>query len=252
MDHFLATLKETVNPATHAVGVNLVRDPALLEGKKVRLRGERLAICQQIAYSRMYSWSTWTDAANAHCVIGACCTGLIATPRRIADGTVNAGVYQENLQAAAAMQGLMPRVKTGVMGVLTYPLSRPVEGMVPDLVVIYVNSAQAMRFTQAFLYQQGGEFVMRTSGDAGVCSRAVAQVAMTGEPAVEIPCMGDRRFAAAQDHELIVGIPFGWLERTAAGLAATHKAGIRYPIPHQIPTACDLPPDYITGENDVK
>jgi uncharacterized protein (DUF169 family) len=93
---------------------------------------------------------------------------------------------------------------------------------------------------------------MKTSGDAGVCSRAVAQVELTGEPTVEIPCMGDRRFGMAQDHELIVGIPFAWLERTAKGLAATHKAGIRYPIPFQIPSECELPPDYITSEKDAE
>lgn len=251
MEHFLATVRETINPATQPVGVNLVRDAALIEGLKIKVRGKRLAICQQIAYSRMYSWSTWADAETSHCALGAACTGMIPPPKRVIDGTVNTGVYQENQQAAAAMQRLMPRVEQGVAGVLTYPLARSFKGVVPDLVVVYVNSAQAMRFVQAFLYHQGGEFVMRTSGDGGVCSRAVAQVTLTGEPIVEIPCMGDRRFAMAQDHELIVGIPFEWLERTAEGLAATHKAGIRYPIPFQIPSECELPPDYITSEKDA-
>jgi len=252
MEHFLATLKETVNPSTQPVGVNLVRDMSLIEGLKIKMRGKRLAICQQIAYSRMYSWSTWTDSETGHCAIGTACTGMIQPPQRIMDGSVNKGVYQETQLAAAAMQQLMPRVETGVVGVLTYPLIRPFNGITPDLVVLYVNSAQAMRFVQAFLYQQGGEFVMKSSGDAGVCSRAVAQVAITGEPTVEIPCMGDRRFAMAQDHEMIVGIPFEWLERTVEGLAATHKAGIRYPIPFQIPSECELPPDYITSEMDIK
>ncbi len=252
MELFLATIKETVNPATQPVGVNLVRDASLIEGLKIKMRGKRLAICQQIAYSRMYSWSTWTDAETGHCAIGTACTGMIPPPQRIIDGSVNTGVYQETRQAAAAMQQLMPRVEPGVIGVLTYPLIRPFKEITPDLVVLYVNSAQAMRFVQAFLYQQGGEFVMKTSGDAGVCSRAVAQVALTGEPTVEIPCMGDRRFAMTQDHEMIVGIPYAWLERTAEGLAATHKAGIRYPIPFQIPSECELPPEYITSENDTK
>lgn len=250
MEHFLATIKETVNPATQPVGVNLIRDEALIEGLKIKVRGKQLAICQQISYSRMYSWSTWTDAESGHCAIGAACTGMIKPPQRIIDGTVNTGVYQETKVGAAAMQQKMPRVQPGVAGVLTYPLARPFAGLSPDLVVIYVNSAQAMRFVQAFLYSQGGEFVMKSSGDAGVCSRAVAQVSVTGEPTVEIPCMGDRRFAMAQDHELIVGIPNAWLERTAQGLAATHKAGIRYPVPFQIPSGCDLPPDYITSEQD--
>lgn len=252
MEHFLATVRETVNPATQPVGVNLVRDISLVEGLKIKMRGKRLAICQQVAYSRMYSWSTWTGAETGHCAIGTACTGMIQPPQRIIDGSVNTGVYQETQQAAAAMQQLMPRVEPGVAGVLTYPLARPFKGITPDLVVIYVNSAQAMRFVQAFLYRQGGEFVMKSSGDAGLCSRAVAQVALTGEPTVEIPCMGDRRFAMAQDHEMIVGIPIAWLERTAEGLAATHKAGIRYPIPFQIPSECELPKDYVTSLKDAE
>ncbi len=250
MEDFLATVKETVNPATLAVGVNLVRDADALAGQKIRLRDKPLAVCQQIAYSRYYGWSTWCTAATSHCVLGAGTTGLIDPPERVLNGTVNCTVYQKDAAAARAMQQAMPRVAKGVAGVLTYPLSRPVVGMAPDLVVLYVNSAQAMRFVQAFLYRQGGEFTMKSSGDAGVCARAVAQVTLTGEPTVEIPCLGDRRFAMAQDHELIVGIPASWLERTAEGLAATHKAGIRYPIPFQIPERCELPPTFTTGAED--
>jgi uncharacterized protein (DUF169 family) len=250
MKSFLEVVKTTVNPATQPVGVNLISDTSLLEGKKIRQQGKRLTICQQIAYSRMYSWSTSCTAVTAHCVLGAGCTGLIEAPQRVADGEVNTGVYQQDQSAAAAMQQEMPRVDSAVAAVVTYPLIRPVEGLEPDLVVIYTNTAQAMRFVQAFLYHDGGEFNMKSSGDAGVCSRGVAQVAVTGEPTIEIPCLGDRRFAMAQDHELLVGIPAAWLERTAEALQATHKTGIRYPIPFQIPDSCDLPPTFITADED--
>ena len=250
LEQFLAVVKETVNPVTQPVGVTIVRDLAQIAGKKIRVKGQRLAVCQQIAYSRMYGWSTWADKSTAHCVLGAGCVGLITPPQRVLDGSVNNGIYQKDQTAAAAMQQAMPRLAPDVLGLLTYPLARPVERITPDLVVLYVNSAQAMRFVQAFLFHQGGEFTMKSSGDAGVCSRAVAQVALTGEPTVEIPCLGDRRFGMTQDHELCIGIPFAWLERTAEGLAATHKAGIRYPVPFQIPSGCDLPPDYITAEGD--
>lgn len=247
---FLATLKETVNPATQPVAVSLLKESSALDGKKIRVKGQRLAVCQQIACSRMYGWSTWCDRSTAHCVLGAACAGIIAPPERVLDGSVNTGVYQQNREAAAAMQQQMPRLKPEVAGLLTAPLSRLVDGVEPDLVVVYLNTAQAMRLVQAFLYHKGGEFVMKSSGDAGVCSRAVAQVYLTGEPAVEIPCLGDRRFAMAQDHELCVGIPVSWLERTTEGLSATHKAGIRYPVPFQLPAGCDLPSDYITSESD--
>jgi uncharacterized protein (DUF169 family) len=250
MEAFLKIVTETVNPATQPVGVNIVNDVTQVDGKKIRVRDERLTVCQQIAYSRMYGWSTWCDSGSSHCVLGAACAGLIAPPQRVLSGDVNCGVYQQDQQAAAAMQQQMPRHPIGPVGLLTYPLSRPIDEVTPDLVVVYVNTAQAMRFVQAFLYESGGEFVMKSSGDAGVCSRAVAQVAMTGEPTIEIPCMGDRRFALAQDHEMVVGIPASWFERTATGLAATHKAGIRYPIPFQIPSSCHLPPAFVTMDED--
>ncbi len=244
MRSFLEVVKDTVNPATQPVGVNLLSDDSVLEGKKIRLQGKRLTICQQI-------WSTCCTAETAHCVLGAGCTGLIEAPQRVVDGEVNTGVYQQDQSAAASMQQEMPRVDSGVAAVVTYPLSRPVAGFEPDLAVIYCNTAQAMRFVQAFLYHEGGEFMMKSSGDAGVCSRGVAQVAITDEPTIEIPCLGDRRFAMAQDHEMLVGIPASWLERTAEALQATHKAGIRYPIPFQIPDSCDLPHTFITGEEDI-
>ena len=100
MENFLKTLKETVNPATPAVGVNLLRDAAAAAEAKIRVRGKRLTICQQIAYSRYYGWSTWTDAETSHCVLGAACAGLVEPPQRVLDGSVNAGVYQAD-QAAA-------------------------------------------------------------------------------------------------------------------------------------------------------
>lgn len=251
MNRFLEVIQTTVNPATQPVGVNLIMDKTQLENKKIRLQGKRLTICQQIAYSRMYGWSTCCTAETAHCVLGAGCTGLLEAPQRVLDGEVNCGVYQQDRSAAAAMQQQMPRVASGVAAVLTYPLTRPLAGLTPDLVVIYMNTAQAMRMVQAFLYHGGGEFCMKSSGDAGVCSRGVAQVAISDQPTIEIPCLGDRRFAMAQDHELLVGIPASWLERTADALQATHKAGIRYPIPFQIPDGCDLPETFVTAESDL-
>lgn len=251
MDAFLKAVADTVNPATQPVGVSLIDDATQVADKKIRVRDERLTVCQQIAYSRMYGWSTWCDSDSSHCVLGAACAGLIAPPQRVLNGAVNCGVYQQDQPAAAAMQVQMPRLAAGKAGLLTYPLSRPVDGVTPDLAVIYVNTAQAMRFVQAFLYEAGGEFVMKSSGDAGVCSRAVAQVARDDAPTIEIPCMGDRRFALAQDHELCVGIPASWFGRTATGLTSTHKAGIRYPIPFQIPSPCQLPPTFVTSQEDT-
>lgn len=251
MQKLLSAIKETVNPSGSVVGVNVVRDRESIQGLKIRVTNEPLAICQQVAYSRLYGWSTWCDASTSHCVLGACNCGLIDVPERVSSGQVNEHVYQVDSHAAAAMQANMPRIPKGYSGVLTYAMGRPPGDIAPDLVIAYVNTAQAMRFVQAFLYHQGGEFVMRSSGDAGVCARGVAQVFLEQQPVVEIPCLGDRRFAMTQDHELIVSIPASLGDRVTEGLLATHKAGIRYPIPFQIPSGCELPLDFQTSVDDV-
>ncbi len=250
MKAFLDAVARTVNPGTQPVGVNLVKDAAAIAGVRVRVRDRRINVCQQVAYSRYYGWSTWVDAQHAPCALGAAAAGLVSLPERIRGGDVNAGVYQKDRQAAARMQASLPRVTEAVAGVLTYPASKPIDGFTPQVVVIYVNSAQAMRFVQAFLYRDGGEFTMRTCGDAGVCSRGIAQPFTSGEPVIEIPCLGDRRFAMTQDGELVVGVPARWFDRVAEGLEATHKAGIRYPVPFQMPEACDLPEPYTVREGD--
>ena len=248
---FQSVLEETVKPATKPVGVSLVTAAALPVNERIKVSGRRLTICQQIAYSRYYGWSTLCDRDSSHCVLGSACCGLVVAPQRVLDGTVNCGVYQQDQAAAAAMQQAMPRLTGGsIAAVLTYPLSKPLSSVPVDVVVLYLNPAQVMRCIQAFLYQEGGEYQVCSSGDAGVCSRAVAQVYQTGEPAVEVPCMGDRRFAMTQDHEMVVGVPLSWLDRMADGLEATHRAGIRYPIPFQLPDGCDLPASYITAADD--
>jgi len=250
MQTFLDAVQTTVNPTTQPVAVSRVDAGRNLDELKLRVRKHRLTVCQQIAYSRYYGWSTCCDRNDSHCVLGAACAGLIEPPARVLDGSVNCGVYQQGPEAAMRMQQQMPRLPATTGALLTWPLSRPLAGVDAEAVVLYVNTAQAMRFAQAFLYHEGGEFVMRSSGDAGVCSRGVAQVLRDDQPTIEIPCLGDRRFAMAQDHEMIVALPSSWLQRTAEGLQATHKAGIRYPVPFQIPDACQLPPDFITTEND--
>ncbi|MCX8084026.1 MAG: DUF169 domain-containing protein [Calditerrivibrio sp.] len=249
LDKLLTVLNKTIIPQTNPVAVKIIRGD--LELPKIKVNDKKMSICQQIAYSRYYGWSTLAKAKDSYCVLGASCTGLIQTPERIINGDVNCNVYQKDMEAAKKMQAMMPRINAGTVQVLTFPINRPVDGVIPDLVVLYVNSAQAMRFIQAFLYRRGGEFIFKTSGDAGVCSRGVAEVYISKKPIVEIPCLGDRRFAMAQDFELIVSFPYDYIDELVEGLEATHKNGIRYPIPFQMPDLCDLPDSYITKENDI-
>lgn len=233
---------------TLPVGINFLTD---IPDIKVRVKNKKITVCQQIAYSRYYGWSTLITNKDSYCVLGASCTGLIKTPKRVIEGEVNCNVYQKDIQASKKMQENMPRVTKEFKALLTYPITRPIENIMPDLIVFYCNTAQAMRMVQAFLYEKGGEFNFNSSGDAGVCSRAVAESYIKSKPVIEIPCLGDRRFAMAQDFEVAVGFPYSMKDEVIKGLESTHKAGIRYPIPFQIPDLCDLPKTYTTLPEDL-
>lgn len=246
----ISTINKTILPQTIPVAVKVIREK--IDLPKVKVDKRMMSICQQIAFSRYYGWSTLSSKENSYCVLGASCSGLIKTPSRVLEGEVNCSVYQKDIESAKKMQKKMPRIPYGTLQLLTYPITRPIENITPDLIVMYVNSAQTMRFIQAFLYKDGGEFIFKSSGDAGVCSRGVAEVYNTGKPTIEIPCLGDRRFAMAQDFEIIVSFPFSYINELIEGLEATHKNGIRYPIPFQIPEMCDLPKSYITNGDDFK
>jgi len=250
VQNLLKVINDTVNPHTMPVGVCLLKEE-ISPDVKIKVRNKPITVCQQIAYARMYGWSSAAESKDSSCVLGANVAGLVDPPERVMNGSVNNGVYQKNEEAAKKMQQQMPRVEADKKTVLAFPLSRPVEGYEPEAIILYVNSGQAMRFIQAFLWKEGGEFEMKSSGDAGVCSRGVASVIRDGRPVLEIPCLGDRRFAMAQDHEVIIAFPYAMKDDVAEGLLGTHKAGIRYPVPFQMPLDPQLPETYKTAEEDI-
>lgn len=216
----------------------------------VKWVAHKVNICQQTALARFYGWAQASRAEDQVCVIGAACMGMIAIPERVSSGAINCGIYQQDPQAARAMQDLLPKVGKSYQVLVTYPLTRVPDGITPMGVIIYGNSAQMMRLIQAELWASGGEFRMASSGDAGLCSRGIAQIVNTGKPTLEIPCVGDRRFAATQDTEIIFAFPAAQTGKILEGLAATHRTGSRYPVPPQMDEA-HMPPGFFVAAEDL-
>jgi uncharacterized protein (DUF169 family) len=226
----------------------------LLEKKEdvpdsVKWVGHKMNICQQTALARFYGWAQASCAEDQICVLGAACLGMIDCPERVSNGEINCGIYQHDAATAKSMQDYLPKIDKKYQAVVTYPLTKVPAGLTPDGVVIYGNSAQMMRLIQADLWTSGGEFKMASSGDAGLCSRGMAQIVKTGKPTLEIPCVGDRRFAATQDTEIIFAFPAEQTGKILDGLASTHKTGSRYPIPPQMDEA-HMPNGFFVVEED--
>ncbi|RLB03804.1 MAG: hypothetical protein DRG50_09795 [Deltaproteobacteria bacterium] len=210
----------------------------------------RINVCQLGLYARAYGWTMAATWEEQNCVLGACCCGLIPTPERVSKGVLGAGVYQKDLEAAAAMQKEMPKLDPIYDAIVAFPLHSATDGLEPDVIILYVNSAQCLRLIQASLWHEGGAFTSPSVGDAGMCSMGIAYVMKTQGIAKDVPCMGDRRFAGAQEGDIIFSFHKSRAQQILEGLEGTHKGGIRYPIPTYLSEAA-MPFNYFTEVGDL-
>lgn len=102
--------------------------------------------------------------------------------------------------------------------------------MIPDVVVVYGNSAQLLRIINGYLYDKGGRATFSASGDAGLCADTVAEPMLTNKPHLALPCNGGRILSLPSMTDLACGIPFGLLDGIVKGIEFTGKnVPITYP-----------------------
>jgi len=172
--------------------------------------GYQVALCQAFGMARRYG-SILAVGKDDQCCIG---------------GAVAMGFIADAPQAEAFMAG-----KKLDVGKYSHVLIAPFEkaAFEPDLLVLYVNPAQAMRLSHSAIMGAGQTVTARASG-FGDCGDVVANGTTTNECQFILPSGGDRVYGSTQDHETIFTIPGNLVETIANGLEATHKMGFRYPV----------------------
>lgn len=111
----------------------------------------------------------------------------------------------------------------------------------PDFILLYTNSAQAMRLAQSATHVAGGSVSAIATGGAD-CGDIVARTTKSDQCQFILPSGGDRIFGGTQDDELIFTIPWSKVEAIINSLEETHKAGFRYPVLSDLRHAPALPP----------
>jgi dephospho-CoA kinase len=96
-------------------------------------------------------------------------------------------------------------------------------------VLIYANPAQMMLLINALQFEDYEVMQFHCVGESS-CSDAIARCYLTEKPAMTIPCYGERRYGHAQDEDLVMALPAGWMEKALGGMEALYRRGIRYPI----------------------
>ena len=121
-----------------------------------------------------------------------------------------------------------PRIPVGE-AIVVGPLFR--RSFEPEVILIYANPAQIMMLLCGLQKEKYERFQFSFIGE-GACADSLAQCYVSGQPAVSIPCYGERAFGQIADDEMILALPPGELERAVSGLKKLAKSatGLTYPI----------------------
>jgi uncharacterized protein (DUF169 family) len=238
-------LSRYIRPDTFPLGIRmLVPGEPVPDGVRIPTRdvGEHWIVCQSIGISRRYGWSIAVGKEDVICPLASVSFGFRPPNARYDAGEAALGMYCSDLEAAGALEAATWRFETGRYERLCVaPLSKL--SFEPHVVAVYGNSAQVMRLVNAALYARGGR-IESSSGGRLDCAELVIQTMQTDEPKVVLPCNGDRVFGMAQDTEMAFAFPASRATEIVAGLEATHKGGVRFPIPVAMRSTVTMPPKY--------
>ncbi len=234
-----------VRPDTFPLGIRMLEHgEPVPDGVRIPTRdvGEQWIVCQSIGIARRYGWSIAVGREDVICPLASVSFGFRAANERYDAGEAALGMYCTEPGAAEALEAATWRFDPGRFERLCVaPLSRLT--FEPHVIAVYGNSAQVMRLVNAALHARGGR-IESSSGGRLDCAELVIQTMLADEPKVVLPCNGDRVFGMAQDTEMAFAFPANRSAEITAGLEATHKGGVRYPIPVAMRSTVSMPPKY--------
>lgn len=216
-----------IRPQTFSLALKLCSSASELpERVRMPMRdlGYQVALCQAIGMARRYGWTMAIGNDDQCCAGGALTMGFMAKPP---EGFPFRGSAEKRLEAGKYSHLLVAPIETATFEV--------------DVIVVYSDSAQAMRLAQA----AGGSTGSGISGNASGytdCGDVIAKTSLSDECQFILPSGGDRLFGGTQDHEVIFTMPQSKVEAVLKGLEDTHKAGFRYPILTDLRHRPALPP----------
>jgi uncharacterized protein (DUF169 family) len=222
-----------INPATFPVAVTFLREESQIPSsvrRPLRDLQVRMAVCQGVAMARRYGWTMAFGKEDAGCAIASHTYGWEeASEEGMLKFFTGMNYASDERAARQLVAGFRTLQKEKDPIVVFSPLERT--KVEPYVILVYVNPAQLMRLIHGATYGTGEPVESSFSGRAASCSEGIIGAYMDDEIKVVVPGNGDRVWAGCQDHEMLMAIPATRLSELVEGLEATHKRGIRYPIP---------------------
>ena len=227
-------IEELIRPQTFPIAIKLIKseDEIPTDSKRpIKTIKTQNFICQNFRMARSYGWTMAVTEEDCACRLARGVYGWDSVTDDMMEWghQFNIGLYSKDMETSKKLQKHLYVFNNEYIGLVISPLTRT--KVEPDVVQIYCLPAQAMRLTQAYLYMEGGVVEFTEAGRIGSCHLGVIKTFQLDKPQFVILGNGDRVWGGAEDHEVMYSFPKSKLELLVEGLEATHKAGLRYPVP---------------------
>ena len=223
----------------------LQREADIPEGAERPLRdfGYRVLLCQGYAMSRKDGKTIAMFKEDMWCFEPVVGYGWAEPPQYFLDGHNRFPQDVKDLEAGKNFVSDFPRLEVGrYQGVVSAPLTTA--DFVPDLVMIYCDSAQLSLLLLGREYKDGHDLTCHLSSHAA-CVYSVVPAIQRGECQIAIPCRGDRNGALAGSEEIIFSIPTQKIEGLLAGLRHVEKYGSKLPRSPHMRIEPERPESYV-------
>lgn len=227
-------IEEFIRPQTFPIAIKTISTESEIQpGFRRPLKKQNLQsfVCQNFKIARSYGWTVAVTRDDINCRAARSAYGWDEVSDEYADwqDRFTVGLYSKDTAASRETAAHVYRMENVFEGLVISPLART--KVVPEVVQVYCLPAQAMRLIQGYLYMEGGVLEFTAAGRMGSCHEGITKVMMTGKPQLVMLGNGDRVWGGAQDSEVMFACPASGLEMLVQGLEATHRAGLRYPVP---------------------
>jgi uncharacterized protein (DUF169 family) len=240
-----ADLEKMMSLRTYPIGIKFLKSAAEIPQGAVRPkkdRGEHYAMCQAFAVARRQGMTLAMFKEDHWCFEPVISYGLVETPKDYLEGFTNA-FFIADKEAAAKHAREMTRLPFGrYAGMVLGPLKSA--KFMPDLAMIYSNTAQLRHLLLALRYVNGTQ-VTSTLDPIGSCVHSVVPSMLNGECQVTVPDPGDFERAMAQEDEMILTVPTRRMKELMDGLYHFEKSNMEFrKFSYSIKTDFQQPPFY--------
>jgi uncharacterized protein (DUF169 family) len=223
-----ADLEKMLLLRTYPIAIKMLKSEAEIPQGSIRPkkdRGEHYAMCQAFAVARRQGMTLAMFLEDHWCFEPIISYGLVETPKDYLDGFTNA-FFIADKDVAAKHAREMHRIPYGqYAGMVFGPLKTA--KFIPDLTMIYSNTAQLRHLLLALRYKNGYQ-VTSTIDPIGSCVHSVVPSLLKGECWITVPDPGDYERAAAQEDEMILTVPTKRLQELMDGLYHFDKSNMPF------------------------